>query len=118
MQQEIMNKLNLGNIFSQLPVDCNAEVFETIASSKNVRIERIVSCGQATPEGEWYDQKQDEWVLLLSGRSNHAGRWTGAAAAGRGRLSPDTGALQAPRSLDRSAAKNNLAGSAFRRGAD
>ncbi|MHB8801619.1 MAG: cupin domain-containing protein, partial [Rhodocyclaceae bacterium] len=31
------------------------------------RIERIVSTGQASPEGFWYDQPRDEWVLLLSG---------------------------------------------------
>lgn len=32
-----------------------------------MRIERIVSTGQATPEGEWYDQDTDEWVLLVEG---------------------------------------------------
>jgi cupin 2 domain-containing protein len=33
----------------------------------SLRIERIVSTGQATPEGEWYDEDTDEWVLLLAG---------------------------------------------------
>ena len=46
-----------------------AEVFEDILSSGNLRIERIISSGQATPEGEWYDQETDEWVLLLTGRA-------------------------------------------------
>ena len=55
------------NFFSNLPVDSSNEIFETIAEMKNVRIERIVSSGQATPEGQWYDQKQDEWVILLAG---------------------------------------------------
>ena len=32
-----------------------------------MRIERITSTGQATPEGEWYDQDTDEWVLLVEG---------------------------------------------------
>lgn len=32
-----------------------------------LRIERIVSTGQASPEGFWYNQPQDEWVVLLSG---------------------------------------------------
>ena len=36
-------------------------------NSGAVRIERIVSSGQPTPEGDWYDQDQDEWVVLLRG---------------------------------------------------
>ena len=31
------------------------------------RLERIVSHGQSTPKGQWYDQEQDEWVILLKG---------------------------------------------------
>lgn len=57
----------IGNIFSGLPSAAAGEVFETIAGAADVRIERIVSHGQATPEGEWFDQQLDEWVLLLSG---------------------------------------------------
>ena len=34
---------------------------------RGARVERIVSTGQATPPGEWYDQDGDEWVVLLSG---------------------------------------------------
>lgn len=30
-------------------------------------IERIISTGQVTPIGEWYNQDQDEWVILLQG---------------------------------------------------
>ena len=33
----------------------------------NLRIERIVSTGQAISEGQWYDQDTDEWVLLVEG---------------------------------------------------
>ena len=43
------------------------EVFETLVSAKGLRIERIISTGQATPEGEWLDQDRDEWVILLQG---------------------------------------------------
>jgi len=32
-----------------------------------VRLERIVSTGQATPPGEWLSQAHEEWVLLLKG---------------------------------------------------
>lgn len=34
---------------------------------RGARIERIVSPGQASPPGFWYDQEQVEWVVLLSG---------------------------------------------------
>ncbi len=57
----------IHNILEKLPAAIQSECFETIAESSAVRIERIVSCGQATPDGEWYDQEQDEWVLLLAG---------------------------------------------------
>lgn len=32
-----------------------------------VRIERIMSKGHVSPEGFWYDQNEDEWVVLLKG---------------------------------------------------
>ena len=56
-----------GTMFGHIPPCLPTEVFETLAHKGAVRIERILSHGQATPEGEWYDQDQDEWVLLLAG---------------------------------------------------
>lgn len=56
----------ITNILADLP-DSADEVFESLLERPGIRIERIVSAGQATPEGEWYDQKEDEWVLLVSG---------------------------------------------------
>ena len=38
-----------------------------LAERPGVRIERIVSTGQASPPGFWYDQDWGEWVVLLSG---------------------------------------------------
>ena len=38
-------------------------------SKKNVKIERIISTGQTTAKNEWYDQVQDEWVILLKGNT-------------------------------------------------
>jgi Cupin domain. len=32
-------------------------------------VERIVSYGQVTPEGEWYDQDLDQWVVVLEGET-------------------------------------------------
>lgn len=62
-----MSPARVANIFTDLPPERSSEAFESLASSGNVRIERIVSSGHATPEGEWCDQEWDEWVLLLSG---------------------------------------------------
>ena len=36
------------------------EIFEQIVSGKNIQIERIVSTGQTTNSGQWYDQELDE----------------------------------------------------------
>ena len=38
-----------------------------LLSAEDVRVERIVSFGQVSPEGFWYDQDENEWVLLLEG---------------------------------------------------
>jgi len=58
-----------GNIFGHIPPSLPAELFETLARTGAVHIERILSHGQATPAGEWYDQEQDEWVLVLAGNA-------------------------------------------------
>ena len=58
----------VSNIFDQLPQSAlSGELFETILEGKHCRLERIVSTGQTTPDGEWYDQEQDEWVIVLQG---------------------------------------------------
>lgn len=57
-----------GNIFSELPNEAlTEEQFEILFKNKNIKIERIISTGQITPENEWYDQDQEEWVILLKG---------------------------------------------------
>lgn len=43
------------------------EIFEALLQAPGVKLERIVSHGQATPAGEWYDQAWDEWVMVLAG---------------------------------------------------
>lgn len=59
----------MNNIF-ELPENLpNQELFETIISSQNILIERIISTGQITPQGEWFDQEKDEWVILLQGEA-------------------------------------------------
>ena len=56
------------NIFSNLPDNLPEEVFETIVSNKHIRIERIISPkDHKTPEGKWFNQDLDEFVILLKG---------------------------------------------------
>ena len=43
------------------------EVVDLLVERQDLRIERIVSTGQTTPEGHWYDQETDEWVLIVTG---------------------------------------------------
>jgi cupin 2 domain-containing protein len=55
------------NLLRELPDASDAEASDTILAAPRLRIERIVSYGQASPPGFWYDQPQAEWVLLLAG---------------------------------------------------
>ena len=58
----------VDNIFHDLPpVNAGDEAFQTLLQAPGVRVERIVSRGHRSPDGFWYDQDMDEWVLLLSG---------------------------------------------------
>lgn len=59
----------VANIFSDIPATLPKELFTQLLENKNVRIERIVSDGQSTPDGEWYDQLQNEWVIVLQGEA-------------------------------------------------
>lgn len=60
-------QIGLPNLFANIPSNLPQELFETILSKPNVRIERIVSQGQSSPQGFWYDQDQSEFVVLLHG---------------------------------------------------
>jgi cupin 2 domain-containing protein len=56
-----------GNLFAIEAGGADAELVECLTQRNQVRIERIVSTGQASPAGFWYDQPGDEFVVLLSG---------------------------------------------------
>lgn len=59
-----------GNLFSNLPaLPAQDEQFLELFKRPGLRIERIVSTGQASPDGFWYDQPEEEWVLLLQGEA-------------------------------------------------
>jgi cupin 2 domain-containing protein len=58
-----------GTVFSPAPLSLPQELMEVILATGSFRLERIISSGQATPAGEWYDQETHEWVLLLTGEA-------------------------------------------------
>ncbi len=63
------------NLFAGLPSQPDpaaAEQFDTLIARPGMRVERIVSTGQASPPGFWYDQPQHEWVVVLSGSAGLA----------------------------------------------
>ena len=59
----------MNNIFEAIPADLPDELFEPLVDNGAVRIERIVSRGHASPQSGWYDQPQNEWVILLKGEA-------------------------------------------------
>jgi len=56
-----------SNLFADLPARLSDELFTTLFEDALVCIERIVSHGHASPPGFWYDQDQNEWVVVLRG---------------------------------------------------
>lgn len=59
--------MKVDNLFARFSPALATESVATLVETGTLRLERIVSCGQASPEGFWYDQPQAEWVVLLSG---------------------------------------------------
>ncbi|MGB4497932.1 MAG: cupin domain-containing protein, partial [Methylococcaceae bacterium] len=57
----------MASIYQNLPFALPDECVDVLLTHQNVRIERIVSQGHSTPVGEWYDQTENEWVIVLQG---------------------------------------------------
>lgn len=58
------------NIFRNLPENqMPEELVEVLEQREHMRMERIVSQGHCSPEGFWYDQEEDEWVLIVQGEA-------------------------------------------------
>ena len=57
----------MNSIFDSIPTDLSSEIFDDLVSSDTVKIERIISKGQTSPDFGWYDQEQNEWVMIIAG---------------------------------------------------
>lgn len=62
----------ISNLFDDLPSNFADEHFSTLLEAGDLRIERILSHGQASPDSFWYDQDQHEWVIVLQGAARIA----------------------------------------------
>lgn len=58
---------NIKNIFDDLPQHLPKELVQILIRAADVRIERIISHGHASPADFWYEQPQHEWVIVLKG---------------------------------------------------
>lgn len=59
----------VANLFADIPNDLPDELIDTLVQGASFRLERIVSRAHHTPDGQWYDQQEDEWVVLLRGEA-------------------------------------------------
>ena len=57
------------NLFADLPSSLPEELVSVLAESQHVRIERIVSSGQNSAKDFWYEQRENEWVIVLKGEA-------------------------------------------------
>lgn len=65
-RQSIMK--NLFSILDEYRLPDAPEQFEKILDGpQGLLVERIISHGHVTPEGQWYDQIRDEWVVVIEG---------------------------------------------------
>ncbi|WP_293004682.1 cupin domain-containing protein [Nitrosomonas sp.] len=55
------------NIFSEIPKNLEHEIFDILIKNDTLTIERIISKGQQS--SSWYDQKENEWVMVLKGEA-------------------------------------------------
>ena len=56
-------------MFANIPATIPTEIFESLIQTDTIKIERIISKGQQSAEGYWYDQDQAEFVLVLQGQA-------------------------------------------------
>lgn len=57
----------MKNLFADIPENLQVELFQIILQAPGFRLERIVSHGHCSPDGFWYDQEENELVILLKG---------------------------------------------------
>ncbi|MCJ2070320.1 cupin domain-containing protein [Methylobacterium sp. J-030] len=65
-----MDPADIVHLLSDLPSGGADEVVSLLLSAPGLRVDRIVSTGQASPPGFHYDQPHAEWVAVLAGSAD------------------------------------------------
>ena len=60
-------RLSFRNLFDAAHGDVGQEIVTSLVEAPHLKIERIVSLGQQSSPGFWYDQHWAEWVMVLAG---------------------------------------------------
>lgn len=66
---EVEPPASRGNLGEDIPETLADELVEVLAASADVRVERIVSRGHASPPDFWYDQHEHELVIVTQGNA-------------------------------------------------
>jgi cupin 2 domain-containing protein len=61
--------IRVDNLFANLPELSSSEQFLSLFENPFVKIQRIVSESYSSPPGFWYDQDEDEWVIVVRGKA-------------------------------------------------
>ncbi len=61
--------MKVENILANVPDIFDKEIFQCLAESEHVKIEKIVSKGHTSPKTGWYNQDWDEWVMVIEGKA-------------------------------------------------
>ncbi|MDT8451413.1 MAG: cupin domain-containing protein [Gammaproteobacteria bacterium] len=62
----------MKNLFEAIPENLDSELMTRLVDNDQVKIERIVSRGHRSPDSGWYDQNENEWVMLVQGEATLA----------------------------------------------
>ena len=62
--------MKVSNIYKNIPAGTGEEIIQKLVQNEKFFVERIVSRGHKSPEDFWYDQADDEFVLLLKGTAD------------------------------------------------
>ena len=62
--------MHTRNLLNDIPSPLPTELFQDLVSTNHLRIERILSHGHHTVPGEWYDQDEHEWILVVQGEAS------------------------------------------------
>jgi cupin 2 domain-containing protein len=69
LKHRIGRKMETGHLYQNIPAELPDEMSACLAQSKSMKIERIVSRGHRSAPGFWYEQQDNEWVLLVKGEA-------------------------------------------------